>query len=177
VERVTETILFWIFATLTLVGGASVVFTRNPINAAMSLVGSFFALAGLYLLLSAQLIAALQILVYAGAIMVLFLFVIMLLNLTPAELGRKRFGFSHLLGGATALAVTALLVNVTAHLRFPGSNAHTDPWRPVMAATDFGTVAAVGRALFITYTLPFEAVSLLLLAAILGAVVVAKGKM
>jgi NADH-quinone oxidoreductase subunit J len=145
VAGVTEAVLFWIFAGLTLVGGASVVRARNPINAAMSLVGSFFALAGLYLLLSAQLLAALQILVYAGAIMVLFLFVIMLLNLSPAELGRERFHLWHLPGLAAVLVATALLVRLLVHLHFPGT-------RP---PTDFGTVAAVGRSLFINYTLPF----------------------
>jgi len=164
---VTEAVLFWIFSGLTLAGGAAVVRARNPINAAMSLVGSFFALAGLYLLLSAQLLAALQILVYAGAIMVLFLFVIMLLNLTPAELGQERFKLSHLPGLAAALTATALLVLLTARLHLPSSDA------PI----EFGTVAGVGRSLFVDYTLPFEAVSLLLLAAILGAVVVAKRKL
>jgi NADH-quinone oxidoreductase subunit J len=163
----TEAVLFWIFAGLTLVGGAAVVLAKNPINAAMSLVGSFFALAGLYLLLSAQLLAALQILVYAGAIMVLFLFVIMLLNLTPAELAGERFGFGHIVGAGAALAATLLLANLVARLVFP----------PAGPATDFGTVAAVGRALFVDYTLPFEAVSLLLLSAILGAVVIAKARL
>ncbi len=163
----TEAILFWIFAALTLAGGASVVRARNPINAAMSLVGSFFALAGLYLLLAAQLLAALQILVYAGAIMVLFLFVIMLLNLSPAELGHERFRLSHLPGLAAVLTATILLVSLASRLHFPQTS----------APADFGTVAAVGRALFIGYTLPFEVVSLLLLAAILGAVVVAKRRM
>ena len=78
-------LLFWTFAILTLTGGIGVVIARNPVNGAMALVGSFFALAGLFLLLDAQLIAALQVLVYAGAIMVaLFLFVIsVLLNLGP----------------------------------------------------------------------------------------------
>lgn len=161
-----ETVLFWLFAGLTLAGGVSVVVSRNPVHAAMGLVGAFFALAGLYLLLLAQLLAALQILVYAGAIMVLFLFVIMLLNLSPKELGERRVGPFKIVGGLTAAGLTALLVGLLAPLR---PAAHT----PV---SDFGTVAAVGRLIFNEYTLPFEATSLLLLAAMVGAVVVAKGK-
>ncbi len=93
-----ESLLFWTFAVITLAGGVGVVLARNPVNGAMALVGSFFALAGLFLLLDAQLIAALQILVYAGAIMVLFLFVIMLLNLGPRDLGPPRFGVGKAVG-------------------------------------------------------------------------------
>lgn len=163
-----ETALFWLFATLTLAGGAGVVMARNPVHAAMALVGAFFALAGLYLLLFAELLAAIQVLVYAGAIMVLFLFVLMLLNLSPDELAHSSGPATpmKIVGGLTALGITGLLVGLQAPLR-------PTP-RPLVS--DFGSVAAVGRLLFNEYTLPFEATSLLLLAAILGAVVVAKGK-
>ncbi len=162
-----ETVLFWIFAVLAVAGAAGVVFARNPLNGAMALVGAFFALAGLYLLLSAQLLAALQILVYAGAIMVLFLFVIMLLNLSPAELGRDRLTPARAVGGLAALLATSLLAATLLHLSFPTT----------VANHHFGTVASVGEKLFTSFTLPFEATSLLLLAAIVGAVVVAKGKL
>ena len=85
-----ETVLFWIFFAGVIVAGAQVILRRNPVYAAMSLVACFFFLAGVYLLLSAHLIAILQVMVYAGAVMVLFVFVIMLLNLKEEELGRER---------------------------------------------------------------------------------------
>ncbi|HUB09494.1 MAG TPA: NADH-quinone oxidoreductase subunit J [Myxococcales bacterium] len=163
----TETVLFWLFSILAVGGAAGVVLASNPVNGAMALVGSFFALAGLYLLLSAQLLAALQILVYTGAIMVLFLFVIMLLNLSPQELGRDRLTPARAAGALAALGATGLLATTFLRLRFP----------PAAVSHQFGTVASVGLELFSDFTLPFEATSLLLLAAILGAVVVAKGKL
>src|SRR5204863_199322 len=85
-----EAILFYLFAAGVLVAGAQVIFRRNPIYGALSLVGCFFFLSGVYVLLGAHLIAILQVLVYAGAVMVLFVFVIMLLNLKEAEMGEKR---------------------------------------------------------------------------------------
>ena len=86
-----EAALFYIFAVGVLVAGAQVIFRRNPIYGALSLVGCFFFLAGIYVLLAAHLIAILQIMVYAGAVMVLFVFVIMLLNLKEEELGEPRW--------------------------------------------------------------------------------------
>ncbi|MHB1844642.1 MAG: NADH-quinone oxidoreductase subunit J family protein [Deltaproteobacteria bacterium] len=159
-------VLFWVFAALAVLGGLGVIASKNPVHGAMSLVGALFALAGLYLLLDAQLLAALQVLVYAGAVMVLFLFVLMLLNLSPGDLGPGRFGFGKLLGALSAAGITTAIVLTLAKL----------PTRDVRAPSDFGTVAAVGRVLYRDFTLPFEATSLLLLAAIIGAVVVAKGK-
>lgn len=161
-----EALLFWTFAAIAVVGAAGVILARNPVNGAMSLVGSFFALAGLFLLLEAQLVAAMQVLVYAGAIMVLFLFVIMLLNLSPKDLGASRFGVGKAFGVVASAATVALLLRVVGHL---------ERAKPLVSA-DFGTVAGVGRLLYTTYALPFEVVSLLLLTAILAAVVVAKGR-
>ena len=160
-------LLFWVFAAITLAGGVGVVVARNPVNGAMSLVGSFFALAGLFLLLDAQLIAALQVLVYAGAIMVLFLFVIMLLNLGPRDLGAPRFGFGKGVGLLAVVAVGFFLLKAA----LPFGRGISPPINPA-----FGTVASVGRLLYQQYTLPFEVVSLLLLTAIVAAVVVAKGR-
>src|SRR5262245_65675359 len=105
-----ETVLFWIFFVGVLGAGFAVVKSRNPVNAAMSLVACFFFLAGVYLLLGAHLIAILQVLVYAGAVMVLFVFVIMLLNLKDAELGEKRITVWKGLG----LAAVVLAVGVIA---------------------------------------------------------------
>jgi NADH-quinone oxidoreductase subunit J len=161
-----EIVLFWLFA-LPLVGfSLAVVASRNPIYAAMALVGAFFCLAGIYLLLSAHLVAFLQILVYAGAIMVLFLFVIMLLSLTDEELGLPRLTVMKVLGAVGAAGLAAVLLKVISGV---------EGERPALAA-DFGTVKAVGRLLFGEYLLAFEATSLLLLVAMVGAVVVAKQK-
>jgi NADH-quinone oxidoreductase subunit J len=162
-----ESLLFWTFAVITLAGGVGVVVARNPVNGAMALVGSFFSLAGLFLLLDAQLIAALQVLVYAGAIMVLFLFVIMLLNLGPRDLGPPRFGVGKGIGVLAVAATVTTLLKVVLPLG-RGS--------PVPINASFGTVESVGRVLYQQYALPFEVVSLLLLTAIVAAVVVAKGR-
>jgi len=143
-----ERITFMVFAIPLVFTAGLVVVTKNPMHAAMALVAAFFFMAGIYVLLSAHLVAFLQILVYAGAVMVLFLFVIMLLSLGNEHLEREHYKGMQLLG----------VVGV------------------VTVAPDFGTVKAVGRALFKDYLLPFEATSLLLLVAILGAVVVAKEK-
>jgi NADH-quinone oxidoreductase subunit J len=162
-----ERILFGLFAGMALLGGAAVVTTRNPMRGAMALVGSLFALAGLYLLLLAQLLAAIQVLVYAGAVMVLFLFVIMLLNLPPDSGLGRRWTLGRVLGAGTAGLITGALLRVVTKLPLTAESA---------PASDFGSVASVGRALFNVYTLPFEAVSLLLLTALVAAVVIAKGK-
>jgi len=161
-----EPLLFWTFAAVSVLGAIGVIVGRNPVNGAMALVGSFFGLAGLFLLLDAQLVAALQILVYTGAIMVLFLFVIMLLNLSPKDLGPPQVGPGKLIGVVGGSGATIFLATVLAHV----------PQIPGKAPADFGTVAAVGRVLYGSYTLQFEAVSLLLLVAIVAAVVVAKGR-
>lgn len=158
--------LFYLFALITVAGAASVLFARNPIHAAMSLVGTFFGLAGVYVLLFAHLVAALQIIIYAGAIMVLFVFVIMLLNLTRTEPRVGGLRSWHLVGGASVVIGTGFLYVVFESLPVEAAPPHPD----------FGTVAGVGRLLFEQFTLPFEAISILLLVAIVGAVVVAKGK-
>lgn len=163
-----EALLFWTFTAIALAGAIGVVAARNPVHGAVSLVGALFALAGLFLLLEAQLVAALQVLVYAGAIMVLFLFVIMLLNLGPKDLGRSRFGPGKLVGILASATVVTVLLQVVRHL-IPVERAST-------TGAEFGTVAGVGRLLYTTYTLPFEVVSLLLLTAIVASVVVAKGR-
>ena len=138
---------------------------RNPVNAAMSLVAAFFFLAGIYVLLIAHLVAFLQVLVYAGAIMVVFPFVIMLLSLHEADLKPvrlKAIQWAAVFGGFGVVAVLATAIRDSGVLA----------WKTV--APDFGTVRAVGKLLFTQYLLPFEATSLLLLVAIVGAVVVAK---
>ena len=169
----TESILFYAFALGTLLAASQVVLRRNPLHGALSLVASFFFLAGIYVLLSAHLIAIVQVMVYAGAVMVLFVFVIMLLNLKDEELGEQRVTFWK---GVGALAVLGAVFVAT---RAALANVYQGPVRDLareQVAQGFGGVKAVGRVLYQHSVLPFELTSLLLLVAIVGAVVVAKGK-
>jgi NADH-quinone oxidoreductase subunit J len=164
-----ELVLFWVFAIMTIASASGVIFTRNPIASAMSLVATFFFLAGIYVLLWAHTIAALQVLVYAGAIMVLFLFVIMLLSLSDHG-PVMTFSPTRIAGGA---AVVGLFVALTAVFRrLPVTEL---AWTGDAARVQkFGTIKHLGEIMYTQWLFPFEAVSLLLLVAILGAVVVAK---
>jgi NADH-quinone oxidoreductase subunit J len=168
-----ETILFYLFAVGVLGAGAQVVLRRNPLHGALALVASFFFLAGIFVLLSAHLIAILEVIVYAGAVMVLFVFVIMLLNLKDEELGETRVTAWKGIG----IAAVLLAVGVSARAALAGGDG--GPVRDLAReqfASGFGGVKAVGRAIYLHSLLPFELTSLLLLVAIVGAVVVAKGK-
>ena len=138
----------------------------------MSLVGAFFFLAGIYLLLSAPLIAILQVMIYAGAVMVLFVFVVMLLNLKDEELGEPRLGPAKWIGGAAVMFGTAIIAWRALAPAYPGGPAIDNAVR----VAGFGTVKEVGRVLYLQSVLPFEVTSLLLLVAVVAAVVVAKGK-
>jgi NADH-quinone oxidoreductase subunit J len=165
-----ELILFILFAAVAAVSGILMITRSNPIIAALFLILNFGSLAGLYLLLNAQFIAVVQVIVYAGAIMVLFLFVIMLLKpehetLVSKIVGVKTFSF----------AVAALVFIQLAYLIFfshPGSTLKPD----VAASVNAGTVETIGRELYTNYILPFEAAGFLLLSATIGAVVLAKKK-
>jgi len=160
-----EIFVFWVLAIPLIAASMGVVVSRNPVHAAISLVAAFFFLAGIYVLLVAHLVAFLQVLVYAGAIMVVFLFVIMLLALRDDELKEARLKgmqWAGVLGAAGVVTVIAQAIHAAGPL----------PWRAV--GPEFGTVRAVGKLLFTQYLLPFEATSVLLLVAIVGAVVVAK---
>jgi NADH-quinone oxidoreductase subunit J len=159
-----ELVTFFVFAVPMLLAAAGVVMARNPVYAAMNLVATFFFMAGIYVLLVAHLIAFMQILVYAGAVMVLFLFVIMLLSVHE-DFGESKPRAMQWLGAAGALGIFALLV--AAVWNVAGGDLRHLP-------ADFGTVKAVGTVLYTQYLLPFEATSLLLLVAIVGAVVIAK---
>jgi NADH-quinone oxidoreductase subunit J len=167
-----EAVLFYVFALGTLFAGAQVILRRNPIYGAVALVGSFFFLAGIYVLLAAHLIAILQILVYAGAVMVLFVFVIMLLNLKEEELGEARLGAWKIIGLVAVLAGTGVLMVKALAPAYPGAPLYDNALR----LQNFGTVKEVGRVLYLLSVLPFEVTSLLLLVAVVAAVVIAKGK-
>jgi NADH-quinone oxidoreductase subunit J len=161
-----QAILFYIFAFLTLVFGFLVIanpFSRNPVTNAMFLVLTIVSLAGLFVLLHAFFLAAVQVLVYAGAVMVLFLFVIMLLNLKAEELRRIR-----------ALGVAGGLISVGAILAiFLTSLLHAPLGASESPAVEGGT-ARLGKLLFTQYLLPFEVVSVLLLVAMVGVVLLSK---
>ena len=171
------TIIFWVFAAIAVGSALLCVTRRSPIASALWLVLTLFALAALFVILDAQFIAVLQVLVYAGAIMVLFLFVIMLLNLGRAGPSDRK--------GAIAWAVAAVLgaglLVPLAGLARPGGGPPAAIQLPEGAMAQLqqqqGMVGAVARPLFETYLVPFEITSLLLLAAIVGAVVLAKRKL
>ncbi|MFZ5468686.1 MAG: NADH-quinone oxidoreductase subunit J [Myxococcota bacterium] len=165
-----EVLLFWAFAVSIVLSALLVVVAKSPVTCAMSLVGTFFFLAGEYVLLWAHTVAVLQVLVYAGAIMVLFLFVIMLLSLTEVGPAAK-LSFLRLLGGFAAVGVLVALVSALHKL--PAGTAWTEDSARVAA---FGSLKQLGEVLYTQYLFPFEAVSLLLLVAMVGAVVVAKSR-
>ena len=156
---------FYVFAAVALGSSLAMVMQRNPVTAAMNLVLTMFSLAALFVLLQAHFLAVIQLLVYAGAVMVLFLFVIMFLNLTDDQMMPGRRSILHVAG--VALAIYALLQLRELIERTPAS-------APKPLAADFGTTAAIGKLLFSDYLLPFEITSVLILAAIVGAVVLAK---
>ncbi|MBO12750.1 MAG: NADH-ubiquinone/plastoquinone oxidoreductase chain 6 [Planctomycetaceae bacterium] len=156
--------LFYIFSALTLLCGLLVVFnpfSRNPVTSAMFLVLTIISLSGLFVLLQAYFLAAVQILVYAGAVIVLFLFVIMLLDLKEAEQRRYR----KFATGIGALAVLGLAFVIAGTLG--GA-------QPLASETIAGETADLGKLLFTEYLLPFEIVSVLLLVAMVGCILLSK---
>jgi NADH-quinone oxidoreductase subunit J len=167
----TEQVLFVLFAVATVVSALGVIFFRNSISSAMALVGTFFFLAGVYVLLWAHTIAAIQVLVYAGAIMVLFLFVIMLLS-TTGDGPVLTFTPFRMVGGLAALVLFGTLARIFWRLPAADLAWMDDPARRAA----FGTIQQLGEVMYTRWLFPFESVSLLLLVAILGAVVVAKAK-
>jgi len=167
---VFEDLIFYLFSALALAGSVVVVSNKNPVMSAISLVLTLFSTAALFILLHAQFVAVVQVLVYTGAIIVLFLFTLMLLNLHKdklrfdAEHGRLRLG---------ALILMIVLIGAVSHLFFknvPLQNAAT-------SAEGFGTVEGVATLLFTRYLLPFELTSILIVVAIVGVVSIAKRRL
>ena len=157
--------LFLIFGGICIAGALNLLIQRHPINSALSLIVVMAALAALYLLLGAEFLAAIQVIVYAGAIMVLFVFVIMLLNAGEEE----RSEGSRVAVRLGAPAVLVLGATVIAALYGRVGARETVP-----AGALYGSPAAVGRLLFRDFLLPFEITSVLILIAILGAVLLAR---
>ncbi len=167
--------VFWVFAALAIAGAVMCITRRSPVASALWLVQTLFSLAAIFVLLDAQFIAALQVMVYAGAIMVLFLFVIMLLNLGRGNPTDMRGWPGRLVAAALgSLLVVELWVLVRSplagQLRLPAGSLNR-------VAQERGVVGIISDSLFRTYLVPFEVTSLLLLAAIVGAVVLAKRRL
>lgn len=164
-----QELMFYIFAALTLICGLLVVanpFSRNPVTSAMFLVLTILSMAGLFVLLHAFFLAAVQILVYAGAVIVLFLFVIMLLDLREETARRiKKAGL--VLGLASAAGVFAIFINVIV-LTPPRLSAQLG--EPVLE----GATEQLGTVLFKEYVLPFEILSILLLVGMVGVILLSK---
>ncbi len=164
-------ITFYLFALIAVVGGLTLLVVRSPVYCALSLVGTFFCLAGIFILLGQEFVAAIQILIYAGAIMVLFLFVIMLLNLRTDTVFAVRWTVPKVLGLAVTIGILSQLVAVfsspAAQLGPPGDY-------PLSRTLQEGAVQVIGTQLYTRYVLPFEVISVLLLVAVIGAVLMAK---
>ena len=156
-----------LFAGLAIGCAVSMVVQRNPLYSAISLVGVFIALAALYVMLAAPFIAAVQVIVYAGAIMVLVIFVIMLLNVEEEERGRLRLKFLI----PTAIVLAGVLI---AEASFVIYFVEAQPSPPDPSTSTVGLTASIGTGLFTTYLLPFEITSVLLLMAIVGAMALAR---
>ncbi len=159
--------LFWIFALLTLVFGAAVVINRNPVASALSLVVSFFGLAALFVSLNAYFIGVIQVLVYAGAVMVLFLFIIMLLDLHAEKMRRVNWIASA--GGLTV--ALAFFVQVSSVISRFKAAAQSFPVLPDNTGDD---VHNIGTLLFTSYNLPFQIIGVLVLVATIGVIVLSR---
>src|SRR5947209_4329473 len=167
--------LFWTFASLMLVFGAAVVINRNPVASALSLVVSFLGLAALFMSLDAYFIGIIQVLVYAGAVMVLFLFIVMLLNL-PAEERRRINWFAAAGGIGVALILLAQICFVIGHFQ-AARQAFPSLARHVLSGVEGSTtddVWNIGALLFRHYNLPFQIVGVLVLVATIGVVLLSK---
>jgi NADH-quinone oxidoreductase subunit J len=162
-----EMVIFWVLAVVAVGGAVGVVAQRSAVRSALFLLLHFCSLAGLYILLNAQFVALVQVLIYAGAVVVLFLFVVMLLGVERAEeLPTARRG-QQIAGGLLAVL---LLAGIAWALLAAGQT-------PAAAPGQAGSVRSIGAALFTAYVVPFEMAAVLLLVAVVGAVVLARSRL
>jgi len=168
-----ELILFYIFAAITLVSAILVITQKNVVHSAVFLASTLLSVAGLFLTLHAEFLAGVQVIVYVGGILVLFVFVIMLISLERSTVERQ-FNRQWLI----ALIAAAALIAEFAYGNYRGKDSFVLPPADAQVATDTltGNSQVVGNALFTSFLLPFEIASILLLVAIVGAVVLAKRK-
>ena len=160
-----EAVLFILFGAIAVCGAIMVVTRKHPMASALYLILTLFAVAALFVLRQAHFLAAIQVIIYAGAVVVLFVFVIMLINVPENRLPVERATTMRVLG---VLAAGIFILESTVLAR--------RYWMPKGPAAEVGTVEAVGRALFTDYLLAFEVTSVLLLAAVIGAIALAKRK-
>jgi len=160
-----EAVLFILFGAIAVCGAVMVVTRKSPMASALYLILTLFAVAALFVLRQAHFLAAIQVIVYAGAVVVLFVFVIMLINVPEGRLPVERATTTRVLG--VLAAGIFILESAVLARRF---------WMPQSPAIQVGTVETVGRALFTDYLLAFEITSVLLLAAVIGAIALAKRK-
>ncbi|PYS96009.1 MAG: NADH-quinone oxidoreductase [Acidobacteria bacterium] len=161
-------VIFYVLASIAVLSAAMVIWSRYPVHSALYLVTTFLSVAGIYVLFEAEFVAAVQVLVYAGGIMVLFLFVILLVNLKDTLGPRVRLHatFSSLIG----TAVVGLILYVYSQGRVPGSPGAAPMLR------EGGNLQAIGTSLYREYLLPFEIASVLLLVAMIGTIILARQK-
>ncbi len=157
-------ILFWVLSTVAVLGAMAVIATKNAVHSALFLIVTFFAIAGHYFLLNAHFLAAVHIIVYAGAIMVLFLYAVMMLNLNQNPESGKKTLFKF----AAAISAGLMLLSLTVVLKERGVQ------QAVATNTEIGTVESLGTSLFNDFLLPFEISALLFLSAMVGAVLLSK---
>jgi NADH-quinone oxidoreductase subunit J len=165
-------IMFFVFALIAIGGALLLIMAREPIHSALSLIVVMMSLAGLYLMLGAEFVAAVQIIVYAGAIMVLFVFVIMLLN-AGGESRRKGSAFARIAGIPLLLILLGMLAYFIGQ-QYPNADLVQFGVLKDAAGQSMGSAQNVGTAIFTTYLLPFEVTSVLILIAIIGAIVLAR---
>lgn len=166
-----ELLIFYPLAGLSVILALLVIFNKSPIASAINLIGMMLALAGIFVVLHAHFLAILQVIIYAGAIMVLFMFVIMLLNLDkptdPTWKLREKNLFLSVMTGVLGIGLLYKIIDVILS---------TEMDSPAKISDTFGTTAVIGETLFTDFVLPFEVASILLLVAMVGAVVLAKTK-
>jgi NADH-quinone oxidoreductase subunit J len=162
-----QALFFWLFALMTVGGAIATITRKQAVSAVMFLVGTFLGIAALYALLYAHFLAAIQVLVYAGAIMVLFVFVVMILNKEEEEPWALRGLFGKIVAGAALVYIVIRLVQVL--WKVPQKVVE-----PATIAADYGTTRSLADTLFTTYLFPFEVVSLVLLIAVVGTLVLAR---
>lgn len=161
-----DQVLFYTLAAIAIISAVITIVARNAMYSVLSLVVTFFTLAGLYLLLNAEFVAVVHIIVYAGAIMVLFLFVVMMLNLNTTDSMVTNTNANKVMSGLAGLAMAGILGYASWTTVLPAASN--------TAATDIGSVKVLGKMLFNEYLLPFELTSVLLIATMVGVIVLTK---
>lgn len=163
-----EQLAFYVLSILAVISSALMITRKNPVHSALWMLLTFFAVAGIFVQLNAEYIAAIQILVYAGAILVLYLFVVMLLN--PKTSGTMKFNARYVIGLVASVFIgVQVFVGINKGTALLGKSGNVSE-----VVAQHGYVAAFGKELFTTYLVPFEIASILLLVAMIGAIIIAK---